>query len=244
MLPQAPQTQDANVDTANQPVEQLGARDFHQQAIGFKLAQLVQTSGDLNALLQGLVRIILDQSKCNCVWLGSTNVSDSADSQVAKLETSFVTLVQPDSLWPVVETPMRSLTASACATQTVCQATLSGHANTTLIAAPVLASSASTSQAQLVLTACFNHAEESELRQQWLMSMAAQTISHWQQTRLVSNQSAVNQNLNNAFNLIRRLSQTQNSSAAAREMVNYLQTTLHCDQVTLSICSDAKSATD
>lgn len=244
MLPQAPQNHVTNTNTANQPVEQLDSRDFQQQAIGLELAQLVQQTGDLNALLQGLVRIILDQSKCNCVWLGSNNTASTADSQAVSQQTSFVTLVQPDSLWPVVESQMRSLTAAAIATQTVCQTALADQANTTLIASPVLGTDGkSNSEIQLILTGCFNHAEESELRQQWLMSMAAQTISQWQQSRVVSNQSAVNQNLHSAFGLVRRLSQTQSSSAAARELVNYLQTTLHCDQVTLSICSDAKSAT-
>ena len=244
MLPQAPQTHVVDVNTANQPIEELDSRNIQQQAIGLELAQLVQKTGDLNTLLQGLVRIILNQSKCNCVWLGSIPTPTTADTQDATTQTSFVALVKPDSLWPIVESPMRSLTNAAFETQTVCQTALGGHANTTLIAAPVLTSgSPLNSETQLVLTACFNHAEESELRQQWLMSMAAQTISQWQQARLVSSQSAVNQNLHNAFGLIRRLSQAQNSSAAAREMVNYLQTTLNCDQVALSICSNAKSAT-
>ena len=243
MLPQAPQNQDANASTANQPVEQLDARDYQQQAIGLELSQLIHKAGDLNALLQGLVRIILDQSKCNCVWLGSINSSEPTDSQIENSQASFVTLVQPDSLWPIVESQMRSLTNAAFANQTVCQTSLDGHVNTSLIAAPVLtAGKASKAETQLVLTGCFNHAEESELRQQWLMSMAAQAISQWQQERMVSNHSAINQNLNNAFGLARRLSQTENSDAATREMVNYLQRTLVCDQVALSICSDAKSA--
>jgi len=241
MQPQAPQTYDPNANTANHPVEQLGSREYQQQAIGLELSQLVQKSGELNALLQGLVRIILDQSKCNSLWLGS----QSPDGlQVANQGTSFVALIQPDSLWPLVESQMRILTDAALETQTVCQTALNDHANTALIAAPILATSTSSnSEAQLVLTGCFNHADESELRQQWLMSMAAQTISQWQQTRLVSSQSAVNQNLHSALGLVRRLSQTQNNAAAGREMVNYLQTTLHCNQVALSICSDAKSAT-
>ena len=244
MLPQAPQNPDVKVDTVNHSVEQQDNRDFQQQAIGLELAQLVQKTKDLNELLQGLARIILDQSNCNCVWLGSTTVPPAADLQPANQQISFVALVQPDSLWPIVESQMRTLAGSAFATKTVCQTSLNGHANTSLIAAPVLVVNAtSNSETQLVLSGCFNNAEESELRQQWLMSMAAQTISQWQQTRLVSNQSAVNKNLHNAFGLARRLSQTDNSPAAARVMVNYLQTALSCNQVALSLCSDAKSAT-
>ena len=248
MQPQAPQTHAALDATANQPIEQRDARDFQQQAIGLQLANVVQKSGDLNGLLQGLVRIILDQSHCNGIWLGSAKLSSTkepltADSQPTSQQTSFVTLMQPDSLWPVVESQLRSLTESAFATQTVCQASLDGHTNTSLVVAPILAIGDTHSQTQLVLTGCFNHAEESELRQQWLMSMAAQTISQWQQTRLVSNQSAVNQNLHKAFGLARRLSQTESSPAAARVMVNHLQTVLNCSQVALSLCSDAKSAT-
>ena len=239
MQPQAPQTQAANANSANPRVEPQGTRDFQQQAIGLELANLVQQTGDMNELLQGLVRIVLDQSNCNCIWLGSKK-TQTTESQPA----DFVALVQPDSLWPIVESQMRSLASSAIATQTVCQTSLIGHANTSLIAAPILAiGDTLRSETQLVLTGCFNHAEESELRQQWLMSMAAQTVCQWQQTRLATNQSAVNQNLHNAFGLARRLSQTDNSPAAARVMVNYLQTALNCNQVALSLCSDAKSAT-
>ena len=243
MLPQAPQNHTATASTADQPVEQLHSRNFEQQAIGLELAKLIQASGNINVLLQGLVRIILDQSKCNCVWLGSKSTVNAAESQDANQQISFVTLVQPDSLWPVVESQMRSLADAAVVTQTVCQAALPGHKTSSLIAAPVLTTGLSNSETQLILTGCFDIAEESELRQQWLMSMAAQAISQWQQTRLASNQSAVNQNLFNAFGLVRRLSQTQNSFAAAREMVNYLQSKLCCSQVTLGLGPDAKSAT-
>ena len=244
MLPQAPQNPDIEIDTVNQSVEQLDARDFQQQAIGLELANLVHNTEDLNGLLNGLVQIILEQSKCNCIWLGSTTTPTHTDSQPANLQTSFVALIQPDSLWPIVESQIRSLTTSAVTTQTVCQTSLNNHTNTSLIAAPVLAvGDTLNSETQLILTGCFNHAEESELRQQWLMSMAAQTVCQWQQMRLASNQSAVNKNLHNAFGLARGLSQTDNSPAAARVMVNYLQTALNCNQVTLSLCPDAKSAT-
>lgn len=242
MLSQAPQNNAADLNAANQPVEQVGTRDFQQQAIGLELAKLVKDAGDINGLLQGLVRIILNQSKCNGMWLGSTSEAKiQADAIRAKVD--FVALIQPDSLWAIVEPQMRVLTNSAFETQTVCQAPLTGHVKTSLIAAPVLMLGSDVqSESQLILTGCFSNVEESELRQQWLMSMAAQTISQWQQMRLASNQSAVNQNLHNAFGLAQRLSQTENNAAAARVMANHLQAVLPCNQIALNLNSDAKSA--
>ena len=59
MQPQANQTKAAQHNSVNQPVEQLGSREFQQQAIGLDLANLVSdSSSDLNLMLQGLVRII------------------------------------------------------------------------------------------------------------------------------------------------------------------------------------------
>ena len=101
----------------------------------------------------------------------------------------------------------------------------------------------SSSEAQLFLTGCFDNAEESALRQQWLMSMAAQTILQWQQSRLAFNQNTVNQNLQDAFGLVHRLSQSDSTAAAARVMVNHLHSSLGCDQVALSLCEDATSVT-
>ena len=244
MQPQAPQNPATQASTANQPIGQPDARTFQQQSIGRELAKLVQKTEDMNGLLQGLVRIILDQSKCNCMWLGSSKTTAASDPQAEDQQTSFIALMQPDSLWPIVETQIRSLSDAALKTQAVCQTPLNDHADTSLIVAPVLAfDDTSNTETKLVLTGCFNHAEESTLRQQWLMSMAAQTISQWQQMRLVSNQSAVNQNLHNALGLVRHLSQTDNVPAAARVMVNNLQKSLTCNQVALNLCANAKSAT-
>ena len=239
MQPQAPQTDAAN--PVNQPVEQMGNRELQQQAIGLDLAKLVfDASGDLNQMLQGLVRVILEHSQCNGVWLASTKTPAELP---AEQQFDFVTLIQPDTLWPIVEGPLRSFVGNALKTEAVCQIPLEGHSKTSLIAAPVLNGVRSSSELQLILTGCFNNAEESMLRQQWLMSMAAQTISHWQQTRLAFNQNTVNQNLKDAFGVVHLLSQTDSAPAAARLMVNHLQTALECDQVALSLCEDAGSVT-
>ena len=224
MQPQANQTKAAQHNSVNQPVEQLGSREFQQQAIGLDLANLISdSSSDLNQMLQGLVRIILDQSQCNGIWLASTR---TAVEPITEPQLDFVTLIQPDPLWPVVEGPLRSLVSHALETETVCQIQLEGQSKTSLVAAPVLNRVQSSSEAQLFLTGCFDNAEESALRQQWLMSMAAQTISQWQQTRLAFNQNTVNQNLQDAFGLVHRLSQSDSTAAAARVMVNQLQSSL------------------
>ena len=132
MLSQAPQNNAADLNAANQPVEQVGTRDFQQQAIGLELAKLVKDAGDINGLLQGLVRIILNQSKCNGMWLGSTSEAKiQADAIRAKVD--FVALIKPDSLWAIVEPQMRVLTNSAFETHTVCQAPLTGHVKTCLL---------------------------------------------------------------------------------------------------------------
>ena len=241
MQPQANQTKAAEHNSVNQPVEQLGSREFQQQAIGLDLANLVSdSSSDLNLMLQGLVRIILDQSQCNGIWLASTR---TAAEPITEPQLDFVTLIQPDPLWPVVEGPLRSLVSHALETETVCQIQLEGQSKTSLVAAPVLNRVQSSSEAQLFLTGCFDNAEESALRQQWLMSMAAQTISQWQQSRLAFNQNTVNQNLQDAFGLVHRLSQSDSTAAAARVMVNHLHSSLGCDQVALSLCEDATSVT-
>ena len=241
MQPQAPQTKAAQNSPANQSVEQLGSREFQQQAIGLDLANLVsEYSCDLNGMLQGLVRIILDQSQCSGIWLASTKAGTES---IAEQQLDFVTLIRPDALWPIVEDPLRLLAGNALDTETVCQIPLEGHSKTSLVAAPVLNRARTLSDAQLILTGCFDNAEESELRQQWLMSMAAQTVSQWQQTRLAFNQNSVNQNLQDAFGLVHRLSQSSSTAAAARVMVNHLQSSLGCDQVVISLCEDAASVT-
>jgi len=239
MQRQAPQTEAAQRNPINHSVEQMGSREFKQQAIGLDLAKLVaDSSSDLNQMLQGLVRIILDQSQCNGIWLASTH---PAAEPIAEQQHDFITLIRPDTLWPIVEDSLRSLVSNALKTETVCQVPLKGHAKTSLVVAPVL--SKAPSEAQLILTGCFNYAKESELRHQWLMSMAAQTIAQWQQTRLASNQNAVNQGLRDAFGLVHQLSQSDSTPAAARVMVNHLQTSTGCDQVALSLCKDAATVT-
>ena len=241
MQPQAPKPEPAQLNPANQPVEQMGCREFQQQAIGLDLAKLVSDSGsELNRMLQGLVRIILDQSQCNGLWMASAKTDEGP---VADTQLDFVTLIQPDTLWAIVENQLRSLVGNALKTKTVCQLPLEGHSKTSLIVAPVLSEAQSPSEPQLILTGCFDNTEESELRQQWLMAMAAQTVSQWQQTRLAVNQKTVNQNLQDAFGLVHRLSQSDSTAAAARVMVNHLQTSLRCDQVALSLCKDVASVT-
>ena len=97
MHPQAPQTKAAQHSPANQSVEQLGSREFQQQAIGLDLANLVsEYSGDLNGMLQGLVRIILDQSQCSGIWLASTK---AATEPIAEQQLDFVTLIRPCLLY-------------------------------------------------------------------------------------------------------------------------------------------------
>ena len=236
MQPQAPKT--AQHTPANHSIEQMGSREFQQQAIGLDLAKLVSdSSGDLNEMLQGLVRVILDHSQCSDLWLASTT---SVGQSITDQQFDFFPLLQPSALWPIVENPLRSLVNHALKTQAVCQIPLEGHSKTSLITAPVL-NGAGPSEVQLILTGCFDNTEESELRQQWLMTMAAQTISQWQQIKLALKQNTVNQNLQDAFGVVHHLSQTESASAAARVIVNHLQTSLGCDQVALSLCDDAAS---
>jgi len=69
-------------------------------------------------MLQGLVRIILDQSQCNGIWLASTH---PAAEPIAEQQHDFITLIRPDTLWPIVEDSLRSLVSNALKTETVCQ---------------------------------------------------------------------------------------------------------------------------
>lgn len=243
MQSQSPQTDAAQVNTVNHSVEQTNTRDFQQQAIGLELAKLVQEARDLDQMLQGLARVVLGHSQCNCLWLGSTNATEESEPQTVEQQICFVTLIKPDTLWQVVENQMRSLTNSALEMQTVCQAPLENYPKTTLIVAPVLSGISTQSESKLFFTGCFSNAEESELRQQWLMSMAAQTISQWQQKRLLSQQSVANQHLRDAFSVVRRLSQSKNSAAVARTLVNDLQTSFACDQVAICFCDTPSSVT-
>ena len=155
MQPQAPKTDAAQHNPANQTVEQMGSREFQQQAIGLDLANLVSdSSSDLNRMLQGLVRVILDQSQCNGIWLATTTVKPTTEQQL-----DFVALIEPDALWPVVEDPLRSLVHNALETERVCQIPLEGHSRASLVVAPVLNGFRNPSEAQLVLTGCFDNTE-------------------------------------------------------------------------------------
>jgi len=241
MQSQASQSETSQFAPGDQSVELVGSREFQQQVIGLDLAKLVSdSSGDLNQMLQGLVRVVLEQSQCNGLWLASLAAVEPA---VADRKLDFVPLIEPNALWPIAENPLRSLVNKSVETGTVCLVQLEGHSKISLISAPVLNRSRVSSEVQLILTGCFNNVEESELRQQWLMSMAAQTISQWQQARLALNQDAVNKNLQDAFGVVHGLSQTESTSSAARVIVNHLQTSLGCDQVALSLCDAAASVT-
>ena len=240
MQPQAPQSESVHANPVNQSIEQMDGHELQQQTIGLELANLVaDTTSDFNGLLQGLVRIVLNQSQCNCLWLASSSPAEPPFADAQKPPLSFVALVQPDSLWPVVADQARSLVRLALESQTVCQSPLKGHAGSSLVVAPVLIQLGSLSETQLVLTGCFDNSTESDLRQQWLMAMAAQTIAQWQQTKSSLQQNVYSKNLRDAFEITQRLSQTQSSPEAARLIVNQLQNCLGSDQVTLSLSKDA-----
>jgi RND family efflux transporter MFP subunit len=216
---------------------------FSQEEVGRLLFENVQSANNYAELLTGLAKVILDRSQCLALWAGQKPIHH--DSKIAKSEIvdsnnwSFSKLTESNHvILSIVGDDLKILTDDAFASQATSLKFLDSDRQCSLVATPILTSLKQIDSPATVLIGCFDISCESELRQQWLLTMAAQAISTWRLRNQVNGQQAENKSLSSALSLMHRLGQTADLGDSARVMVNHLHRVLGCDQVVISFCSN------
>ena len=220
----------SNVTEAQPAVTRPSSSSTHveTQILSWQLGQAIATSHTLPDLLDYLARIVHDQTDCLALWF---SLPDEAGEYV---QFRTVPDREDDPLWPVVQDLAHSVVPKS--TTTGLQQFSAFQASAQLVVCPVGQPKSDQSfQSFGVWLGCFSTETQTDIRQNWLMSMVAQATTAWFISRNSVVVEAKAKQANEMLATVVSLSKTDQVPQTCMVLCNQLRKQFSADLVAVSL---------
>jgi len=215
-----------------------GAADgyrFTDQRIIQHFEVAIRSSQSIAGLLSSISKIVTEQSDCLALWVCQKN-------DIGDFGSPYLLTEEGDALWVVVEDHATEMIKRVARTRQVCSSPISSGTQTDLVSAPVIAAVDEETPVQMVLVGCFSSANQSVLRQQWLVGMVSQSIGRWHQKKSLESLNVQSKSMSDTIGLVHAIDQTETIRDASMVVVNHLRRLCNAEQVSLALCEGRKQA--
>jgi RND family efflux transporter MFP subunit len=214
--------------TPEAAVKRSAEPDVQTEILAWQLAQASATSANLNDLMNHLTRIIHDQADCLALWFSMPD-ENGLCSQFHPVPDR-----DDDPVWTVVEDLARSIVDKSL--QTGLQQHTSFQPDAQLIVCPVgQASPDQEFHPCGVWVGCFSTEEQTKVRQNWLMSMIAQTTAAWFAMKRFSQIESRVKDTGELLTTVVSLNKTDNIQQTCTVLCNQLRKQFSAEMVAVSV---------
>jgi RND family efflux transporter MFP subunit len=201
--------------------------DVQSQPLIRNFASAVENSATADLLFKSIFEIVDAETDCLAMWRVEVDASEPT------MRASSISDDNAITLWQSVEDQIAEVVGRAKEFDQICSCFVLPDQKHVLVAAP-LDSKDSKTESREILAACFAAHDQTALRLQWLMGIASQSVSRWQQRRQTEIAQTQSQTLTDAIGLFDAIVDSNTSTEAAIAIVNNLRRLFKANQVAMA----------
>lgn len=205
---------------AGSPPTQASPIPVETNAIASSLRSLVIRSASLNELIRGVSELICRETECLAIWVAQR------EQQSGSLQIQAMTDSNASAVAEVIGSRLNQILEQTLVSGELGSVTV--NENHTIVASAV---GVERNQFEMALAGCFVSGNQSNLRQQWMLALATQTVEQWLRQSEINRSRNQSKFITEALSLCGVMDRSKSKQEAANYLVNHIRRLLGVSQV-------------